>query len=122
MLRWAYRRDEPLPYAFLDKTGEQCGKTVVPNISNSLPVPEDAGNFDKNYLYTLARLYDTAVLGNAYDPDRRLARRTSFMYDYSRTPRSAPTTIDSAASAAVVRYVAERIDIWQSAATERYIA
>ena len=83
---------------------------------------KDAGNFDENYLYTLARLYDTAVLGNAYDPDRCLARRIArFMYDYSRTPFCSDDD-RFCCVCCVVRYVAERIDIWQSAATERYIA
>ena len=66
-------------YAFLDKTNDSAVKRSFEYFRNSLPVPEDAGNFDENYLYTLARLYDTAVLGNAYDPDRRLARPDSVL-------------------------------------------
>lgn len=109
-------------YAFLDKTNDSAVKRSFEYFRNSLPVPEDAGNFDENYLYTLARLYDTAVLGNAYDPDRRLARRIArFMYDYSRTPFCSDDD-RFCCVCCVVRYVAERIDIWQSAATERYIA
>lgn len=86
-------------YAFLDKTNDSAVKRSFEYFRNSLPVPEDAGNFDENYLYTLARLYDTAVLGNAYDPDRRLARRIAVSCTITAGLRSAPTTIDSAASA-----------------------
>ena len=76
-------------YAFLDKTNDRAVNRSFEYFRNSLPVPEDAGNFDENYLYTLVRLYDAAVLGNAYDPDPHLAWRIArFMYDYGRTPFS----------------------------------
>ena len=68
-------------YAFLDKTNDRAVNRSFEYFRNSLPVPEDAGNFDENYLYTLVRLYDAAVLGNAYDPDPHLAWRIArFMY------------------------------------------
>ena len=83
---------------------------------------KDAGNFDENYLYTLVRLYDAAVLGNAYDPDPHLAWRIArFMYDYGRTPFCSDDD-RFCCVCCVVCHVAERIDIWQSAPTERYIA
>lgn len=70
-----------------DRTNDKAVKRSFEYFRNSLPVPEDTGNFDENYLHTLGRLYDAAILGNAYDMDHRLAHRIArFMYDYSRTP------------------------------------
>jgi len=109
-------------YAFLDKTNDRAVNRSFEYFRNSLPVPEDAGNFDENYLYTLVRLYDAAVLGNAYDPDPHLAWRIArFMYDYGRTPFCSDDD-RFCCVCCVVCHVAERIDIWQSAPTERYIA
>ena len=109
-------------YAFLDKTNDRAVNRSFEYFRNSLPVPEDAGNFDENYLYTLVRLYDAAILGSSDDPDPRLARRIArFMYDYSRTPFCSDDD-RFCCVCCVVCHVAERIDIWQSAPTERYIA
>ena len=72
-------------YMLLDKMNDAAVKQLFEYCRGSLPVPEDVGNFDANYLCTLGRLYDGAMLGNAYDIDRRLASRIAgFMYDYSQ--------------------------------------
>ena len=106
----------------LDRTNDKAVKRSFEYFRNSLPVPEDTGNFDENYLRTLGLLYDAALLGNAYDVDRRLARRTArFMYDYSRM---LPERNDAwlYCSSYVIHYIAEGIEARLEAEIERHIA
>lgn len=71
---------------FFDKTNDEAVKRSFEYCRRSLPVPEDTGNFDPNYLHTLGRLYDALSQGRACPADKAAAQRIAgFMYGYSRT-------------------------------------
>lgn len=73
-------------YMFFDGTNDRLISRIFDRYRSLLHIPENTRNFDVAMLPVLGGFYDTAMQGNAYEPDRSTAALIAdFLRDYSRT-------------------------------------
>ena len=72
-------------FMLLDESHDALIPKIFSHYRNTVPVPENPEDFNPQMLPTLLRLYETAVQGNAYEPDFATAGRIAdFLRNYGR--------------------------------------